>query len=86
MLAPIVGVGVLLAWIIAEVHKRLHQRTLDAQTGISSIQTLDWREFERLLGEAFRRMGYAVEHVGGSAPDGGVDLRLTQKGQTTLVQ
>ena len=40
------------------------RRKLDAQTGLASIAALGWRDFERLVGEAFRRQGYAVEESG----------------------
>lgn len=39
-----------------------------------------------LVGESFRRQGYAVTEVGGKKADGGVDLVLTRDGQTFLVQ
>ena len=39
-----------------------------------------------MVGEAFRRQGYAVEERGGSSPDGGVDLVLRKGGQKTIVQ
>ncbi len=47
---------------------------------------MSWRDFELLVGEAFRRQGYVVEERGGSAPDGGVDLVLRKGGKTTVVQ
>jgi restriction system protein len=47
---------------------------------------MTWVEFERLIAEAFRRRGYAVSERGGSQPDGGIDLVLTQNSQRLLVQ
>lgn len=46
---------------------------------------LDWREFERLVQEAFRRKGYiSVETPSGA--DGGVDIGLRKDGKLYLVQ
>jgi hypothetical protein len=47
---------------------------------------MNWRQFEQLTGEAFRRQGYAVEETGLGGADGGIDLILRKDGLTTLVQ
>ena len=47
-------------------------RNADALDGMS------WREFELLVGEAYRLQGYRVTEIGGGGPDGGVDLVLTK--------
>lgn len=60
--------------------------TLDKQTGLDSIRALPWKEFENLLGEAYRRQGYRVEETLGCGPDGGVDLTLRRDGEVVLVQ
>ena len=39
-----------------------------------------------MVGELYRRQGYAVALCSGDGADGGVDLRLRKDGQTTLVQ
>ena len=52
----------------------------------SAIASMSWREFELLISEAYRRQGYTVAELGGSGPDGGVDLVLTKEGKRTLVQ
>lgn len=58
--------------------------------GASAIEGLSWQDFERLVGEAFRRQGYRVMETGGGGADGGVDLVLSRPAQngseTTLVQ
>lgn len=38
------------------------------------------------MGEAYRRQGYTVIENPGAGPDGGVDLKLKNDGETTLVQ
>jgi len=53
---------------------------------IEAIRAMSWREFETLVGEAYRRQGYMVEETGGGGADGGIDLLLRGKGQKILVQ
>ena len=50
------------------------------------LNGMSWQQFEKLVGEGFRRQGYAVKETGGGGADGGVDLRLTRNGETYLVQ
>ena len=50
------------------------------------VDELSWRNFERLVGEAFRQKGYSVTETGGAGGDGGVDLILKRDSDTTLVQ
>ena len=47
---------------------------------------MNWRDFELLVGEAFRLRGYTVTETGGGGADGGIDLQLTRGGETFLVQ
>lgn len=84
--APLAAGIILLVGAGATLKRWATGRTLDAQTSAESLRELSWLEFERLLAEAFRREGYAVEPGGGSAPDGGVDLRLFREGRLVLVQ
>ncbi|WP_101926745.1 MULTISPECIES: restriction endonuclease [Luteimonas] len=75
-----------IASLVSFVRARRRRRLLETRTGLDSIATLDWREFERLVGEAFRRQGYAIEETGLGGADGGIDLVLRRDGQRTLVQ
>lgn len=50
-----------------------------------AIRELSWREFEVMVGDAFRQHGYAVQETAAGA-DGGVDLELRMDGQLHLVQ
>ncbi|ONC41633.1 hypothetical protein AQ914_18260 [Burkholderia pseudomallei] len=61
-------------------------RLLDSQRNLNSLRSLSWREFERLVGEAYRRLGYVVDVVGQGGADGGVDLVLMRPGEKVLVQ
>lgn len=85
-IAPLAAGLILLVGAVATLKRWFTGRKLDAQTGAESLRDLSWQEFERLLAEAFRSEGYSVEHAGGSAPDGGVDLRLFREERLVLVQ
>jgi restriction system protein len=51
-----------------------------------AVASMSWRDFERLIGEGFRRLGYAVTGFGGPGPGGVVDLGLMKNGERFLVQ
>lgn len=72
--------------LVAFANARKRRRLLEAQTGLDSIAAIGWRDFERLVGEAFRRQGYTVEETGLGGADGGIDLILRKDGRRTLVQ
>ena len=59
---------------------------LESQRGLETLRGISWREFEELVGEAYRRRGYAVAETGGGGADGGVDLVLSKGGERLLVQ
>lgn len=52
----------------------------------NALDGTSWREFELLVGEAFRLQGFRVAETSGSGPDGGVDLYLTKGTEKFLVQ
>lgn len=59
---------------------------ITASDSAASLDGMTWKEFELLVGEAFRQTGYKVKELGGAGPDGGVDMLLSKGGETTLVQ
>lgn len=71
---------------LSAVNSLKKARRLDSQKDIDSIRSLGWKEFEELVGEAYRRQGYMVYENQGGGPDGGVDLVLEKEGITTLIQ
>jgi restriction system protein len=78
-----------LCWIAALasfIGRQKRKRLLETQTGLDSLRAMNWRQFEMLVGEAFRRQGYRIEETGLGGADGGIDLRLSKDGKTTLVQ
>lgn len=68
------------------IGRKRRRRLLETQTGLDSLRAMSWRQFEMLVGEAFRRQGYRIEETGLGGADGGVDLLLRKDGRTTLVQ
>ncbi len=74
------------AAIASFIARRQRSRLLETQTGHDSLRAMSWQQFEMLVGEAFRRQGYRIEETGLGGADGGIDLRLTKDGKTTLVQ
>lgn len=79
-------VAILIAWAGAEIWKLMDRLLLNRQTGLASIRDISWREFKRLVNEAYRRKSYMAEVVGSDSGDGGVDIRLSGHGETILVQ
>lgn len=87
--APLAWAVLGLCWFAAlasYIGARRRRHLLETQTGLESIRSLSWRQFELLVGEAFRRQGYAVQETGLGGADGGIDLLLRKNGELTLVQ
>jgi len=59
---------------------------IERQKDIGTLRAISWQEFEELVGEAYRRKGYAVTETGGGGADGGVDLSIRRGGERLLVQ
>ncbi len=86
MFAPCVALLLLLPAPISLFNSIRKKRLLDKQKNIQSIRDLSWKQFEELVGEAYRRQGYTVLENEGAGPDGGVDLWLRKDGNQYLVQ
>ena len=69
---------------------RRHRQSLVAKVSQSksadALDGMSWREFEMLVGEAFHLQGYSVTETGGTGPDSGIDLVLSQGSEKFLVQ
>ncbi|SFN30473.1 restriction system protein [Variovorax sp. OV329] len=79
----LVGAG-MSAW-----RRRTRQALVGSVTQAETASALDgmsWRQFELLVGEAFRLQGFRVLEAGGGGPDGGVDLVLIKGGEKFFVQ
>lgn len=83
------AVGLLCCAIVSVIRRRKRTQLFDQVTtnpAQDSLQQMSWREFEMLVGEAFRLQGYSVEENGGAGPDGGIDLVLWKDSQKHIVQ
>jgi restriction system protein len=61
--------------------RRQRSRLMADVTASGAADALDgmsWREFEMLVGEAFRLKGFSVMESGGGGPDGGIDVVLSR--------
>jgi restriction system protein len=79
----------LVAAAVSALGRRERQRLLADTAQSDAPDVLDgmsWREFEMLVGEAFRLQGYRVTETGGGGADGGVDLVLAKGNEKFLVQ
>ncbi len=76
----------LLAAVFSYIKSLSRRKLVDTQTGIHSIREMHWLDFERMVGEVFKRQGYHVEEQGGAGPDGGIDLVLHKGGRKSIVQ
>jgi restriction system protein len=86
-MAPLLALVLLIPAPIAALRQWRERRLLDSQEGLATIRALSWERFETLVGEAYRRQGYAVSRLSADGgPDGGVDLILKKDGATVLVQ
>lgn len=90
LLGWLFGGTILISGLIGFTMRRYQQRTdrlrFEQQSGVESLRRLSWQEFERLLGEVYRRQGYEVRQRGGPGADGGADLELHKGDEKLLVQ
>jgi restriction system protein len=86
LFAPYLVLLLVIVAIFSLISQLLKGKMLEKQTGLDSIGNLSWRQFESLVGEAFRRKGYLVLENPADGADGGVDLRLRKDGKLIFVQ
>ena len=78
-------VGAVISFVRRKKRAALATDVAQAQSA-DALDGMSWREFEMLVGEAFRLQGYRVAETGGGGPDGGIDLALTKGTEKFLVQ
>ncbi|MFG3451337.1 restriction endonuclease [Stutzerimonas stutzeri] len=73
---------------IASIFGRMRRKKLfnSVARNENTLESISWREFELLVGEAFRRKGFTVQETGQGGADGGIDLVLLKDGEKYLVQ
>ena len=85
----LVPIACLLAAVVSFLRRRKRETLVSGVTASRSADALhgmSWKEFEMLVGEAFRLQGYSVTEIGGGGADGGVDLVLRKGSEVSLVQ
>lgn len=78
-------VGAAISAFKSHERNQLHLEVAKSPTR-NSLESMSWGQFERLVGEVFRRKGFTVEERGGNGPDGGVDLVAHAGNDKYLVQ
>jgi Restriction endonuclease/Topoisomerase DNA binding C4 zinc finger len=53
---------------------------------LQQLRSIDWFQFEKLVGLVYRKLGYDVTRRGGANPDGGIDLVIQKDGQCAAIQ
>lgn len=85
-IVPVVCLAAAGLSFFARAHRTSLLRDVEQAHSAAALADMSWREFEMLVGEAFRRRGYAIKETGGNGPDGGIDLVLTKAGEKFVVQ
>jgi len=85
-LAPYIAFILLIPAPLSAISFWRKKQLLDKQTSIQSIRSLEWKEFEELVAEAYRRKYFTVIENHRAGADGGIDIRLQRDGQLHLVQ
>jgi len=87
LLAPFIALALLIAAPISFINSRRKKQLVEKQKNLNTLYSLQWDEFEELVGDVFRRQGYFVkENSNKGQPDGGIDLVLKKDAEITLVQ
>jgi HJR/Mrr/RecB family endonuclease len=53
---------------------------------LQQLRSIDWFQFEKVVGHMYLKLGYDVTRRGGANPDGGIDLIIQKDGQSGAVQ
>lgn len=85
-IVPVVCLAAAGLSFFARAHRKSLLRDVEQARSAAALADMSWREFEMLVGEAFRRRGYAIKEMGGNGPDGGIDLVLSKAGEKFAVQ
>lgn len=84
--AALVAGFFLLLGLLSFLRALFIKRKFNNLASIEHVRQLPWRQFESIVGEAFRRRGYAVKENAVDGPDGGIDLVLQKDGAKFYVQ
>ncbi|MBV6752272.1 restriction endonuclease [Pseudomonas chlororaphis] len=84
-LLPLIFASGMVASLLARKKRRDLLESI-AKPGGNTLEGISWQQFERLVGETFRRQGFTVQENDTGGPDGGIDLILRKEGERYLVQ
>ena len=84
--APFIALICLIPAPLAGLRHYRRKKLLDTQADIASIRKLHWKEFEKLVAEVFRRIGYTVVDAGTLSAGVAADLVATAPHEEVLVQ
>ncbi len=85
-LVPFIGLlGAAMSFIRRKQRTALISDVAQAKSA-NALDGMSWREFQILVGEAFRLQGYRVTETGGGGADGGIDLVLAKGSEKAFVQ
>ena len=85
-IVPLVGlIGAAMSYFRRKQRAALVTDVAQAQSA-NALDGMSWREFEMLVGEAYRLQGYRVTENGGGGADEGIDLVLSKDSEKFFVQ
>jgi restriction system protein len=84
--APYLTIGLAAVGVFALLRELDLRRLRQTHTDLDSIRAMDWQNFELLVAEGFRRLGYAVENRGWYVPNSRVHISLLKDGERMLVE
>ncbi|WP_129642669.1 restriction endonuclease [Peristeroidobacter agariperforans] len=76
----------LLIGLLSFIRALVIKRKFNDLACLEQVRQLSWRQFESIVGEAFRRRGYVVIENAVDGQDGGIDLVLRKDGAKYYVQ
>jgi restriction system protein len=71
---------------INSIRQRKLYDNIESRSDVAALNEISWQDFERLVGEYYRRDGFSVTREGGNGSDGGIDLVLRKNKEMYLVQ
>jgi len=84
--APFMAAIFLFIALLSFLRACIVKRKLDGLENVEHVRQLPWRQFEAIVGEAFRQRGYRVHENAADGPDGGIDLVLLKDDARLYVQ
>jgi restriction system protein len=79
------GLAALSSGINSIRQKKLYDN-IESRSDVAVLNEMSWQDFERLVGEYYRRDGFSVTREGGNGSDSGIDLVLRKDKEMYLVQ